>query len=586
MFWYQLEDQWNLLGGTWADIGSAIKDPGGEIYVRMSGTGRFMGAASNVIGYSYNEGATPLIPGDESGAIGEVSIDVMDYFNSSMLLYKDEFILQDNFHGGVSGVVEQLSGSNDVISMGGRSILSYLNTDAILPPQHDTIGNIMEAIFNQVGISGNIILDAALSPDTINVPGYEGDVWVYVKRLCSAYEVEVTVIKNYIVVRPSRERTVDSTNLIEKSWQIQDVTLAQEFDVAYYNYSQEEDFLVYPEGGWTPEVQVYSVGSNETTVFEIPIEFYLTDINQPTVQDSVAKDYDGPASFYSVSGNDGLPIPASQWTAFGGDMSFAIKGDGSVIEVTLTGMDFPSLAPFTIGLNDGSTSYSTLRITGSGMDYNRQVYTEKTGLKASDTPIVNGGEIDNPAIDTLEDAKRYALFARRLYSLPTQTFSTSSREFPRLSGSVPPVLYPTFSEYDASTPAGYTFSNFNDDYGGLSFDEWNVALGNAVAQGFGQVSGAKIQLDDAMYRVRNVTITPDTISIDAEYDTLFSDLISVYRAPQWKDVAPSWGGLTDAWEDVVELEELQKTFDDFNDVFTGTNFKDFALMPLRQEAIH
>lgn len=582
MFWYQLESQWNLLGGTWDNVNNFLLDPGGEIYVRMSGTGRFMGHESNVINYSYQEGSTPLTPGDESGAIGSVSIDVMDCNDASILLYKDEFLLNDNLHGSVLGNIENVSGSGDAVSMGGRSILSYLNVTKVVPPNRDTIGNVLEAVLNLVGIQSNIILDAALSTEVINAPGFEGDVWVYVKDLCSAHEVEVTVIRNYVVVRPARGRVIDATNITERNWQVQDITLAQEFDVVYYNYSQETDYLVYPEGGWTEDVQVYQVGAGETTVFDIPVDFYLTSINQPTVQASVAKDFSA-ASVYAVSGNDGLPITPAQWTDQGGDMSFAIKGDGSIIEVTLTGADFPELAPFTIGLNDGSSNYSTLRITGSGMNFDRQVYTEVTGLGPGDTPMVNAGEIDNPAIDTLEDAKRYALFARRLYSLPTQTYSTSARTFPRLSGSVPTIFYPTFAEYSGSLPPAYSFNNFNADYGGLSFDEWNVDLANSVPQGFGEVSGAKVQLGDAMYRVRNVTITPDTISIDAEYDTLFSDLIAIYRAPEWKDVAPAWGGMAAVWDDVVILEEVQKTFQDFNEVFNGVNFKDFALVPLRQE---
>jgi hypothetical protein len=40
--------------------------------------------------------------------------------------------------------------------------------------------------------------------------------------------------------------------------------------------------------------------------------------------------------------------------------------------------------------------------------------------------------------------------------------------------------------------------------------------------------------------------------------------------------------MDDVWEDVVILEEVQKTFQDFNEIFEGTNFKDYALLPLRQ----
>jgi len=584
MIWYQLADDWVFLGNTWADIDNLIQDPGGEIFVRLSGTGRFYGSPSNVINYSYTEGSTPLVPDDQSGAIGDVSIDVLDISDTSILLYKDEFFLQDNVHGGVIGNVETVSGNNDVVTMGGRSILSYLNVERILPPRRDTIGNILEGVLADVGVTTNIIKDQQLPPAVVNAPCYEGDVWVYVKELCAAFEVEMTVVREFIVIRPARTRKIDATNLLERTWQIQDNTLAQEFDVAYYNYEQVEDFLVYPKGGWEPEVQVYQVGANETTTFDIPVDFYLTSVNQPTVQADVAKDYAGPASVYAVSGNDGLPITPAQWTSQGGDMSFAITGDGTVIEVTVTGPDFEELAPYTIGLNDGSSSYSTLRITGDGMNFNKEVYTEKTGLTADDTPTVNGGEIDNPAIDTLADAKRFALFARRLYSLPQQTFTTSSRTFPRLEGTVPTVLFPTFADYADTLPAGYSFTNFNAEYSGFTFDDFTVELGNAVPQGFGEVSGARVRLDDAMYRVRNVTISPQQVGIDAEYDTLFSDLDDVYVSALWSDLEAGWGGLNATWSDVLVLPFEQKTFTDFNTFFNNTNFKDFALIPMRDKA--
>jgi hypothetical protein len=585
MLWYQLADQWGFVGGTWSLIDNLVQDPGGDIFVRLSGTGRFAGHASNVINYSYTEGSTPLVPGDDSGAIGDVSIEVLNDNDASILLYKDEFYLQDSFHGSVIGDIESVSGNNDTVTMGGRSRLSLLNVDTVIPPRSGAIGDIIEGVINELGISTNILKDAGLSTATVRVPGYEGDAWVYVKQLCSAYEVEVTVIRDYIVIRPTRQRLIDNSNLIDKSWQVQDIELAQTFDVAYYNYVARTDYLVYPEGGWNSEVQVYQVAANETTEFELDLEFFLTSVQQPTVNDTVSKTYDT-ASVYSVSGNDNLPVTAAFWTDYGGDMSFEILGDGSRVKVTITGPSYEALSPYTIGISDGSTSYSTLRIVGTGMDFNRLLYTEKTGLAAGDTPTVKGTEIDNPAIDTLEHAKRYALFARRLYSLPTQTYSTSSNTFDRLEGSIPSIFYPTFDDFDDSLPTGYTFANFNADYASLTFDEFTVALGNEVPQGFGEVAGARIQLDDAMYRVRSSTITPDIVSIEAEYDTLFSDLDDVYGAVQWSSLEAAWTGVGSTWADIAVLDLPQLTFSDFNTTFGEVNFKDYALMPLRRGVVY
>ena len=585
MLWYQLADSWGLVGGTWSLVEDLVQDPGGDIFVRLSGTGNFAGHASNVINYSYSEGSTPLVPGDESGAIGDVSIEVLNENNASILLYKDDFYLQDNLHGSVLGSVENVSGSNDTVTMGGRNRLAALNVDSIIPPRTGTIGNIIEAVMNSVGEETNILKDTGLSTSTINVPGYEGDVWVYIKQLCSAYETEIAVVRDYIVIRPTRQRTIDATNIIDKSWQVQDIELAQTFDVAYYNYTPQSNYLVYPEGGWNSEVQVYSVAFGETTEFDLDLDFFLTSVQQPTVQDTVAKDY-GTASVYSVSGNDNLPVSAAFWEAFEGAMSFEILGDGSRVKVTITGPTYEPLSPYSISISDGSTSYSTLRMVGTGMDFNRLLYTEYTGLTANDTALVKGEEIDNPAINTLADAKSYALSARRLYSLPTQTFSTSSRTFPRLKGSIASIFYPTFDDFDDSLPSGYSFDSFNSDYSGITFDEFTTSLGNVAPQGFGEVAGSRIQLDDAMYRVRSSTITPDIISIEAEFDTLFSDLNGVYGASLWEDLEPAWTGLGATWTEVIALPYGQKTFVDFNSYFGQVNFKDYSLIPMRSEPVN
>ena len=585
MYWYQLASQWGLVGGTWSLIDNLIQDPGGEIFVRLSGTGSFQGGSSNVVGYSYTEGSTPLVPGDETGAIGDVSIDVVNNNDASILLYKDEFYLNDRFHGAVIGEIENVSGANDLVTMGGRSRLALLNVDAIIGPKVGTIEAVLTAIFAQVGITQQIIFDTGLSTEVIKTPGYEGDVWVFVKQLCSAYETEVTVVREFVVVRPTRQRTIDATNIIDKNWQVQDIELAQTFDVAYYNYAQQTNFLVFPKGGWTPEVQVYQVEHNETVEFEVDLEFFLTSVQQPTVQDTVAKDY-GAASVYAVSANDNLPVSAAFWNDFGGDMTFEILGDGSRIKITLTGPNYEPLSPYSISISDGSTSYSTLRIVGTGTNFNRLLYTEKTGLLPVEAPLEKGQEIDNPAIDTLEDAKRYALFARRLYSLPKQTYSTSAREFRRTKGSVPTILFPTFDDFSDSLPGGYSFTNFNEEYSGITFDQFTTSVGNTVPQGFGEVPGSRIRLDDAVYRVRSSNITPDVISIEAEYDTLFSDLDDVYGAALWEDLEPGWTGVGATWTTVVALPFGQKTFTDFNTTFASVNFKDFALLPMREVPVN
>jgi len=94
-----------------------------------------------------------------------------------------------------------------------------------------------------------------------------------------------------------------------------------------------------------------------------------------------------------------------------------------------------------------------------------------------------------------------------------------------------------------------------------------------------------VKLDDAVYRVRSTTITPDIVSFDAEYDTLFSDLNDVYGAVIWSELASAWTGVGGTWAGVMVLPNGEKTFTDFNTTFGGVNFKDYALMPMRVEPV-
>ena len=151
---------------------------------------------------------------------------------------------------------------------------------------------------------------------------------------------------------------------------------------------------------------------------------------------------------------------------------------------------------------------------------------------------------------------------------------------------MPTVLFPTFDDFSDSLPGGYSFTNFNEEYSGITFDQFTTSIGNTVPQGFGEVPGSRIRLDDAVYRVRSSNITPDVISIEAEYDTLFSDLNDVYGAALWENLEPGWTGLGATWTTVIALPFGQRTFTDFNTTFASVNFKDFALLPMREVPVN
>jgi hypothetical protein len=159
---------------------------------------------------------------------------------------------------------------------------------------------------------------------------------------------------------------------------------------------------------------VYSVEANETVVFDIPVDAFLTEVRQPVVEDFVPQRLFGVLILYILSAQMTVcRVSAELWTDFGGRMSFELTDLGRNIRVTLRGPDLEDLSPYSISVSDGATEYSTLRIVGSGIFFDRQTVTIPTGLTMEETPQQFGQEIDNVFITTAEEAYAAGVRARR-----------------------------------------------------------------------------------------------------------------------------------------------------------------------------
>jgi hypothetical protein len=553
------------------------------IELEVTGNGRFDGHKSDIISYSYSEGSTPHMVGDDSGGVGDISVTVPDFRNDGIVLYKDDVTLTDDVYGSVTGRIDSLSSTNGIIDLTGRSRLSFLNIPGVVPPATTTIRGLFQSIFSAANLTDDVAFSPLVPETAITTPGFEGDLWVFVKQACSTYGVEVSLINNTIYVQPIRQREVNIESISNETYNLSDVDVAQSFNVAYYNYSQETNAMAYPRGGWTPEVTVYQVESGETVVVDIPVDAYLTSIDQPVAQDLVAKNYSGSSSVYSVSGNDGLPVTAAFWNDFGGSVTAELKQNNTVIELTIVGPNFPALSPYSLGVSDGSTAYSTVRIIGDGVFFERKLITINTGVTPSISAREVGPEIDNPFVSTLEQAWDVGVKTRQMYALPRHTLDLSGRSFVRKNytdyeyfllddatyglldgeGVLAFVdldenieLYKSFEEYAIDLPVGYTFAQFNTDLANATFDDFSNTVIETTSQSFGAVSGSRVRYYDAYFRVRSTEISQDGINITAEFDTLFSDFNDTFAT---------------------------YTFEDFAEVAPGLGFADWALIPLRTD---
>jgi hypothetical protein len=496
------------------------------VSVTTVGTGSFKGHITDVGNYQYSEGSMPHDAFDDSGEIGQLSFEAVDDGNS-ILLYQDTIRLEDSFYGSVTGRVNGFSYSDGFVQITGTSRLNLINTEGIVEPVVTTIPQYIRFILGSASITTDIIIDPSVPRDTITAPGFEGNLWVLLKQFAAVYQLDVSLIRNTVYVRTMRDREIDVESIVEENLDLGEETLSQKFQVAYYNYQNLSNVLAYPFGGWSPEVEVYSVEAGETITFDIPVNAFLDSVKQPIVQNTVAREYLGPDSVYSAIGSDSLPVSAAFWNSFGGRMSFELTDLGRNIRVTLRGPDFPELSPYSIALSDGATEYSTLRIVGSGVFFDRQTLTVPTGLTSVETPQEFGQEIDNVFVDSREQALEVAVKARRKYSLPRQTFQTSGRRLQ--SGTNDTVLFfPTFDAFDAKLPSPFVFNELDESYETSNFDDFDASEAQPVGQAFGTIAGSRLKFKDAYYRVRTTQVSESGASVSAEYDTLFSDFNEVF----------------------------------------------------------
>lgn len=518
------------------------------VKVTTTGSGEFRGHETSIGSYEYSEGSMPHDVSDDSGEVGQLSFDAEDT-GDSVLLYNDNVELSDNFYGVVTGKINGFSSTNGLVQVTGASRLNLINTEGVIEAQVTTITQYLRNIFSAASITTDIIVSPQIPETPIVTPAYEGSLWVLLKQFAAFHQLDVSLIGNTISVRRMRQREINIESVTSESLSLSEETFVQNFNVAYYNYVELDNVIAYPFGGWTPEVEVYSVEAGETIVFDISVNAFLDSVKQPVAQNTVPKNYSGSDSVYSVSANDGLPVSANFWENFGGRMSFKLTDLGRNIQVTLRGPDFPDLSPFSVSISDGATSYSTLRIVGSGVFFDRQTVNIPTGLTDAETPQKFGQEIDNPFIRTRNEAINAGVRARRKYCLPNQMFETSGRRLGQrryqkfdylvfgdpvfgffdkniyaLVGQEDSIIFfPTFGEYDDGLPDPFPFNDFDGAYASATFGDFDSSVAEIVGQAFGTIAGSRVKFQHAYYRVRTTAMSQSEVSVAAEFDTLFDD---------------------------------------------------------------
>ena len=469
--------------------------------------------------YSITEDSTPLDGGDSRGSVGTFTITAISPDkdltpNHPIIKWGPQFLsrktiqVRDSTRGYTTGYVTSVSADDSAatVTLTCNSRLGYLNSYNInAKPFVGTLKNAVLYYCSLAGQTTDIFVDDSIAGKAVVFPGWSGELWYYLKLLMAGVGVDLSLVSGVIYVRPVRIREAIQYRDTARSISSSSDSTAQSIEIYCYNTKQITDRLVYPPGGWSSDVEVITCNAGETIEQQLELSASVSEIKQPAFSTSVKPDYNA-SSVFTVVGDDGLPISSDAFYNNGGAINVAINDDTTSLTLTFTApKGLPSsgggeISVYAIALaSDTSTRYSTLRIIGSGVSFDKQLYSFATGLTETETATDVGLTIDNPFIAKLET----------VFSIGATAASTYSGNSISSSGTIV---------------------------------DWDDA-GNNV---FGNVNGARVwdQNGFSWYRVRSGTISQDLINYSADLDNTCGDVDSAWGSKTCGEVDAMFSGLT------------------------------------------
>lgn len=490
-----------------------------------------MGVSVDIGGYSFpvenysiTEDSTPLAAGDTSGGTGLLNLTIlspqpgMDYVQNTGMAWLNTFgrnvlqdkavVFRDTRWGMIPGTVGSISQpAPGLITITAATDLNILNAYNITAEPY--VGTLGGYIRYCVSLATDQVpeIDPALDFRPIAAMGWVGELWYHLKMLAVAHEFEIALVNGVLEFRLLRQRELVKGREISRSGDVPVPTLARTVEAYQYNIEPITNELVYPPGGWNAEVEVLNVNAGEEATYTLDLSASVSSIEQPVMLTNVLPGY-GASSVYTVVANDGLVVPPALWAANGGELKVEINPGGTSLTITIRGAYGVPLATGRAATNfqvamaaDTSGSrYSTLRIVGTGVAFNKQKKTFRTGVPANKTATDVGVTIDNPFLST-----------------KTQTYRAGIRAAVDYSGPVP---------------------SFNTEVTRAFRDGGGVTLGN--------VGGARV-VDVASrrpFRVRTASIGPAQVSVQAEDDLLHDDVQAAHTGRTYADVQALRDGIT------------------------------------------
>lgn len=498
--------------------------------------------------YAVNEAATPLAGGDSSGAIGSISLRNVASTSKKSITHRDlegQVELLDTARGTTSGKVNTLTRDADtgLWDIDADSRLGVFMIDVQVAPFSGTLEQAFLGFAGYANITSDVYVDPAIASRQVSFPGFSGNLWNRMKEMAIGQGCDLNLVSGVIVLRPAREFEAVQKRETASSVTYDSTQRAHRQEVIWYDTTHRPSGLVYPPGGWSPDVRVLSVNAGEEAEHILETKASMASIQAPVMVMSVPPEHDS-SSVYTIVGDDNLPIVPQQWSDFGGRLSVSIDPDTRRLRVKMKGpdglvkIDGTPMRSFRVALSAGASdsTYSTLRIVGDAVHLNKHSVVVPTGVpypmnidgSVAEERIVWAPTIDNEFLNTLDSACSAGARGAGRYSGKLVTLSATVTALNK-RGERGDATYPTWAfARDYFTPGTYaTFdaANVGRSYGQLREFLYSLVQGNFDNQLFGNAPGARFwdRASRLWFRIRESKTTWGDTTISADIDTLWGD---------------------------------------------------------------
>jgi hypothetical protein len=497
-----------------------------------SGTGKILN--DSLISFSYSEDTSSLEPSSSDGGTSQVSFSGIEETSNAglintKLMVSNTVSIQDDAYGTVQFDVKKVStNAAGVATIIGDSIQSKLNVIKTAAPFSGTLSAAITYYCGLCGVTPTV--DAALLGRSVNFIGWNGNVWDYLKQLCSVMSynttdrspIEVYFTGTAVGFRPALASSIDlSLFQSDANQSVEIFEAAQSVDIYSYNTSLKSNAIVYDLSYYDPNSSnakkaflssisdSLSVAAGETIIKRFQIDASLTTIKQPDCVSTISPlPYDPSTSGngqYVIVGTDNLPIKPAQWLGQGGSLVVSLTENPNEIQITITAPAQAALekvngsglglAPYRIGVETSGSGfdYPAIYIVGAGVFYNKVKSTFQTGANSATTTKTEAPPIDNIFIIDNFTLSNASLAAAQTICGPAVTVNGSSASGFSFGSTVGSSFNlnsnrfrlnsVSFNEKDISWTAkeAVTFSNFNSTNTGKTFTQFNNIVTTSMA---------------------------------------------------------------------------------------------------------